>query len=213
MGGRAIHPDALRAGWRGSGKVVGWLGRPVPKVRLHLQAAPRSVIWRRHNLSQPLLKTDTGGRFSLEKVSGEQLNACLQQGAYSLLASVHGSMSRCVRVRNDGQEIRIVVGRDVFVSGQVVHPDGSPVKVFRVNGREERGEIGQFSVLTHQPGVERIELSAPGLQTVTVTAPEVPEGMASRNLGAIVLSPDWALGRTPAKGPPFSLLPVRHPRW
>ena len=134
------------------------------------------------------VKTDADGRFTLEGFSGERLEICIQGDAYSPLAQVHGGAS-CVPVRNDGQEARIVVGRDVFVTGRVVHPDGSPVTQFRVNGREVRRDDGEISLLIHQPGVEQIELSAPGLQPAFRTAPEFPEGVEIQDLGTIVLSP------------------------
>ena len=93
------------------------------------------------------------------------------------------------RLQNDGQELRIVVGRDVFVTGRVVHGDGSPVTQFRLNGCEVRREDGEISLMIHQPGIEQLELSAPGLQSVRRTAPEFADGVEIEDLGSIVLSP------------------------
>ena len=134
------------------------------------------------------VKTDAEGRFSLQQLSGEEFDACIRGAVYSPLAAVHGN-GRCVRVKNDGQEVRLVLGVDVFVTGRLVHPDGSPVTHYRVNGREIQREDGELSLLIHQPGVERIELSAPGLQPLLRTAPEFPEGVQIQDLGTLVLSP------------------------
>jgi len=175
-------------GHRFSGRVVDWRGHPLPELPVQLQPAPRPVLLRRGDLPDVSVKTDAEGRFSLQQVSGEAFDACIRGEVYSPLAAVHGN-ARCVRVKNDGQEVRIVVGRDVFVTGRLVYPDGSPVTHYRVNGREIRREDGELSLLIHQPGVERIELSAPGLQPVLRTAPEFPEGVQVQDLGTLVLSP------------------------
>ena len=134
------------------------------------------------------LKTDAEGRFTLVPVSGEEFEACIRGGAYTPLPSVHGT-ARCIRVKNNGQEARLVLGREAFVTGRLVHPDGTPVTRFRINGKDiERGD-GEISVLIHQPGQERIEISAPGLQPVLRTAPEFPEGVTLQDLGTLVMSP------------------------
>jgi hypothetical protein len=171
-----------------SGVVVDWRGRPLPKLALQLMSAPRTVMPRRCSFPELCLRTDAEGRFSFARVSGEQVELCVRQEGYSVLERASEG-SGCVRLSNDGQEARIVVGRDVFITGRVVHTDGSPVTRFRVNGREVAREDGEISLLIHQPGVERIELSAPGLQTVLRTAPEFPEGSQIEDLGSIVLSP------------------------
>jgi hypothetical protein len=168
--------------------LVDWRGRPVPKVVLLLASVPRRVT--RFGCSSPniCVETDAEGRFTFQDISGEEFDICVRTDGLSPLARVHGE-TRCVRVKNDGQEARIVVGRDVFVTGRLVHPDGSPVTHFRVNGREVRREDGELSVVIHRPGEEPIELSAPGLQTVLRTAPEFPEGSQIEDIGSIVLSP------------------------
>lgn len=180
----------LEQGRHVSGVLVDWRGRPVPKAFVRLRSAPRSLNTYRCNISQLCPETHDDGRFAFSEASGEQFDVCVQKEGYSPLAEAdEGGESGCVRVKNDGQEVRIVVGRDVFVTGRVVHLDGSPVTQFRVNGREVRREDGEISLLIHQPGVEQIELSAPGLQTVRRTAPEFPNGEEIEDMGTIVLSP------------------------
>ncbi|MDY7231210.1 MSCRAMM family protein [Hyalangium rubrum] len=171
-----------------TGRVVDWRGRPVPQVPVQVQPAPMPVIRRSGYLVQLSMKTDEDGRFSLEQISGEQFDACIHSDVFSLLTEVHGE-ARCARVKNDGQEVRLVIGRGVFVTGRLVHLDGSPVTHFRMNGREVRREDGEISLLIQQPGQERIELSAPGLQPVLRTAPDFPEGVQIQDLGTIVMSP------------------------
>jgi protocatechuate 3,4-dioxygenase beta subunit len=173
-----------------SGVMVDWRGRPLPKVPVQLLSAPRSLNPYRCDIPHMCVETDDDGRFTFREASGEQFDVCVRKEGYSPLAAVHeDGDSGCVRVKNNGQEVRIVVGRDVFVTGRVVHPDGSPVTQFRVNGREVRREDGEISLLIHQPGVEQIELSAPGLQTVLRTAPDFQVGVEIEDLGTIVLSP------------------------
>jgi hypothetical protein len=175
-------------GRRLSGQVVDWRGRPLPNVPVLLQAAPRPVLLRVGMLANLSVQTDSDGRFALQQVSGEQFDACVRSDTYVPLTAVHGG-GRCVRVKNDGEEVRIVLGRAVFVTGRLVHPDGSPVTHFRMNGHEVRREDGEISLPIQQPGVERIELSAPGYPAVLRTAPEFPEGEHIQDLGTIVLGP------------------------
>jgi hypothetical protein len=175
-------------GRRLSGQVVDWRGRPLPKVFVQPQAAPRPVFPREGMLASVGVQTDSAGRFTLQQVSGEQFDACVRSDTYVPLTVVHGG-GRCVRVKNDGEEVRIVLGRTVFVTGRLVHPDGSPVTHFRMNGHEVRREDGEISLPIQQPGVERIELSAPGYPAVLRTAPEFPEGEHIQDLGTIVLGP------------------------
>jgi protocatechuate 3,4-dioxygenase beta subunit len=175
-------------GRRLSGQVVDWRGRPLSKVFVQHQAAPRPVFPRGGMLASVGVQTDSDGRFMLQQVSGEQFDACVRSDIYVPLTAVHGE-GRCVRVKNDGEEVRIVLGRAVFVTGRLVHPDGSPVTHFRVNGREVRREDGELSLPIQQPGVERIELSAPGYPATLRTAPEFPEGEHIQDLGTIVLGP------------------------
>jgi hypothetical protein len=176
----------FEAGRRLSGQVVDWRGRPVPQVPVLLQAAPRPVLLRVGMLANLSVQTDSDGRFTLQQVSGEQFDACVRSDTYVPLTAVHGG-GRCVRVKNDGEEVRIVLGRAVFVTGRLVHPDGSPVTHFRMNGHEVRREDGEISLPIQQPGVERIELSAPGYPAVLRTAPEFSEGEHIQDLGTIVL--------------------------
>jgi len=178
----------LDEGHRFSGRVVDWRGRPLADIPVLLQPAPRPVISRGGHLPDLSVKTDAEGRFSLEHVAGEEFDACIRGGPYTPLPSVHGA-GRCIRVKNEGQEVRLVLGREVFVTGRLVHPDGSPVTHFRVNGKEIHREDGELSLRIHQPGVEPIELSAPGRQPVLRVAPEFPEGVSIQDLGTLVLSP------------------------
>lgn len=171
-----------------TGKTVDWRGQPLPDIPVLLLPVPRQVLSRGGHFPDMSIKTDAEGRFTLVQVSGEEFDACIRGGPYVPLPAVHGP-ARCIRVKNDGQEARLVLGREVFVTGRLVHPDGSPVTHFRVNGKEIAREDGEISVLIHQPGQERIELSAPGLQPVLRTAPEFPEGVSIQDLGTIVMSP------------------------
>jgi hypothetical protein len=170
------------------GQVVDWRGRPLPKLFVHLQAAPRPVLPRGGTLADVSVQTDSDGRFTLQQVSGEQFDACIRGDVYVPLAAIHGE-ARCIRVKNDGQDVRLVLGRNVFVTGRLVHPDGSPVTHYRVNGREVRRDDGELSLRIQQPGIERIELSAPGYPAVLRTAPEFAEGEHIQDLGTIVLGP------------------------
>lgn len=182
----------LETGRRLSGVVVDWRGRPLAKMPVQLISAPRSLnSYRCSRIPELCVETDAEGRFSFEEASGELFDVCVQRAGFTPLATVHGDSATpgCVRAKNDGQEVRIAVGRDVFVTGRVVHVDGSPVTQFRLNGHEVRREDGEISLLIHQPGVEQIELSAPGLQTVRRTAPEFADGVEMEDLGTIVLSP------------------------
>jgi hypothetical protein len=161
------------------------------RVRLQFEEGRRlsgQVVDWRGMLASVGVQTDSDGRFMLQQVSGEQFDACVRSDIYVPLTAVHGE-GRCVRVKNDGEEVRIVLGRAVFVTGRLVHPDGSPVTHFRVNGREVRREDGELSLPIQQPGVERIELSAPGYPATLRTAPEFPEGEHIQDLGTIVLGP------------------------
>ncbi|WP_044184814.1 MSCRAMM family protein [Hyalangium minutum] len=171
-----------------TGKAVDWRGQPLPDIPVLLLPVPRQVLSRGGHMPDLSIKTDVEGRFTLVQVSGEEFDACIRGSAYVPLPAVHGP-ARCIRVKNDGQEARLVLGREVFVTGRLVHPDGSPVTHFRVNGREISREDGEISLLIHQPGQERIELSAPGLQPVLRTAPEFPEGVSIQDLGTLVMSP------------------------
>lgn len=171
-----------------TGKVVDWRGQPLPGIPVLLLPVPRQVLPRGGHMPDLSLKTDAEGRFTLEQLSGEEFDACIRGGAYTPLPSVYGS-ARCIRVKNDGQEARLILGREVFVTGRLVHPDGSPVTRYRVNGRDITRDDGELSLRIHQPGEERIELSAPGLQPVLRTAPDFPEGVSIQDLGTIVLSP------------------------
>ncbi|MFL5343508.1 MAG: collagen binding domain-containing protein [Hyalangium sp.] len=182
----------LETGRRLSGVTVDWRGRPLAKIPVQLMSAPRSLNpYRCSRVPQLCVETDAEGRFSFQEASGDQFDVCVQREGFTPLATVHEDSGNpsCVRVKNDGREVRIVVGRDVFVTGRVVHVDGSPVTQFRLNGREVRREDGEISLLIHQPGVEQLELSAPGLQTVRRTAPEFADGVEIEDLGTIVLSP------------------------
>ncbi|HLK99660.1 MAG TPA: hypothetical protein VK539_03710 [Myxococcaceae bacterium] len=58
-----------------------------------------------------------------------------------------------------------------------------------VNGQEKRREDGEFSIRVLQPGVEPINLSAPGGYSVQRTAPVFPDGEVIVDLGSILLSP------------------------
>lgn len=171
-----------------TGKAVDWRGQPLPDVPVLLLPVPRQVLPRGGHMPDMSIKTDAEGCFSLVQLSGEEFDACIRGGTYTPLPSVHGT-ARCIRVKNDGQEARLVLGREVFVTGRLVHPDGSPVTRFRVNGKDITREDGELSIRIYQPGQERIELSAPGLQPVLRTAPEFPEGVSIQDLGTIVLSP------------------------
>lgn len=171
-----------------TGKAVDWRGQPLPDIPVLLLPVPRQVLSRGGHMPDLSLRTDAEGRFSLVQLSGAEFDACIRGGPYAPLPSVYGA-ARCIRVKNDGQEARLMLGREVFVTGRLVRPDGSPVTRFRVNGKEISRDDGELSVLIHEPGQERIELSAPGLQPVLRTAPEFPEGVSIQDLGTVVLSP------------------------
>ena len=180
---------ARPSGSKSAGSPYSWRGQPLADISVQLQPAPWPVMHRGGHMPDLSVLTDAEGRFTLQQVSGEAFDACIRGGGdFTPLPTVHGT-ARCIRVKNDGQEARLVLGREAFVTGRLVHPDGSPVTHFRVNGKEIQREDGELSVLIRQPGVERIELSAPGLQPVLRTAPEFPEGVTIQDLGTIVMSP------------------------
>jgi protocatechuate 3,4-dioxygenase beta subunit len=177
----------LDSGNRLSGVVVDWLGRPVPGVFLQLLPAQGLGFSRGCEHRGLGTETDAEGRFTFSQVLGEQFELCLRKGDYVPLLS--HAVVELVPVKNDGQEVRIVVGREVFLTGRLIHPDGSPVTRYTINGREVQREDGEFSIAIHAPGVQQIELSAPGRQTVRRISPPFQEQEVMQDLGSIVLSP------------------------
>jgi len=178
----------LGTGNRLSGVVEDWLGRPVPEVLVQLQPVQESAPRNLCRDKRVGTMTDAEGRFTFPQVLGEHFELCIKKGDYTLLPATPGEL-RLVPVKNDGQEIRIVVGREVFLTGRLIHPDGSPVTRYTINGREVQREDGEISIAIHAPGVEQLEISAPGLQTVRPITPTFRDGEVMQDLGSIVLSP------------------------
>jgi len=171
-----------------SGVVVDWHGRPVPEVLLQLLPSPRYT--ERVQCCHPdyHLSTDAEGRFALTEAAGEYVELCIKKGDYAVVGST-SAQPRCTRLKNEGQPVRVILGREGFVTGRLVRADGSPVNHFFVNGQEKRREDGEFSIRVLQPGVEPINLSAPGGYSVQRTAPVFPDGEVIVDLGSILLSP------------------------
>ncbi len=178
----------LSAGRGLSGVVVDWHGRPVPEVLMLMLPSPRYTARARCCNPEVHLSTDAEGRFSFAEATGEYVELCIKKGDFAVVGST-SAQPRCARVKNDGQEVRLVLGREVFVTGRLVRADGSPVKHFFVNGQEKKRDDGEISIRVLQPGVEQINLSAPGGYSVQRTAPVFGEGDVIQDLGSILLSP------------------------
>jgi hypothetical protein len=171
-----------------SGVVVDWHGRPVPEALMQLLPVPRYTERARCCNPESHLSTDAEGRFAFAEASGEQVELCIKKGDSAVVGST-SAQPRCARVKNDGQEVRVILGREVFVTGRLVRADGAPVTHFFVNGQEKKRDDGEFSIRVLQPGVEQIHLSAPGGYSVQRTAPDFAEGEVIQDLGSILLSP------------------------
>jgi hypothetical protein len=171
-----------------SGVVVDWYGKPVPEVPMQLLPVPRYT--ERVQCCNPEYhpSTDAEGRFAFAEASGDQVEICIKKGDYALVGST-SAQPRCTRVKNDGQPVRLILGREVFVTGRLVRADGTPVTHFFVNGQEKKRDDGEFSIRVLQPGVEQINLSAPGGYSVQRTAPAFADGEVIQDLGSILLSP------------------------
>lgn len=178
----------LSAGQGLSGVVVDWHGRPVPEVLLQLLPSPRYTERVQCCYPDYHLSTDAEGRFAFTEAAGEYVELCIKKGDYAVVGST-SAQPRCTRVKNEGQPVRVILGREGFVTGRLVRADGSPVNHFFVNGQEKRREDGEFSIRVLQPGVEPINLSAPGGYSVQRTAPVFPDGEVIVDLGSILLSP------------------------
>jgi hypothetical protein len=178
----------LPAGRRLSVVVVDWYGKPVPGALMQLLPSPRYTEQTRCCNADYHPKTDAEGRVVIAEATGEQVELCFKKDNYVAVGST-SAQPRCTRVKNDGQEQRIILGREVFVTGRLVRADGSPVQHFIVNGEEKRRPDGEFSIRVLQPGVEKITLSAPGGYTVQRTSPVFADGEVLQDLGSIVLAP------------------------
>ncbi|HEX8698834.1 MAG TPA: carboxypeptidase regulatory-like domain-containing protein [Myxococcaceae bacterium] len=178
----------LPAGRSLSGVVVDWHGMPVPGVLLQVLPSPRYTERARCCNPEIHLSTDAEGRFVFSEASGEYVEVCIKKGEHALVGSTP-AQPRCARVKNDGQEVRLILGREVFVTGRLVRADGSPVTHFFVNGQEKKRNDGEFSIRVLQPGVESIHLSAPGGYSVQRISPVFAEGEVIQDLGSILLSP------------------------
>jgi len=178
----------LPAGRGLSGVVVDWYGQPVPEALMQLLPVPRYT--ERVQCCNPEVhpSTDAQGRFSFAEASGDQVELCIKKGDYAVVGST-SAQPRCTRVRNDGQPVRLILGREVFVTGRLVRADGSAVTHFFVNGQEKKRDDGEFSIRVLQPGVEPINLSAPGGYSVQRIAPAFSGGEVIQDLGSILLSP------------------------
>ncbi|WP_224248287.1 carboxypeptidase-like regulatory domain-containing protein [Hyalangium gracile] len=178
----------FREGRRISGMLEDWRGRPMKGVAVQIASDSGTFRYPGCGVPDRCATTDDEGRFSFRQVAGEQLSICVRHRGYYPLEPIPENPS-CTLVRDDGREIRIAVGRDVFVAGQILHEDGSPVERYLLNGREVQAEHGALSLRIRRPGVELIEVSAPGLQPVRLLAPEFREGVELMDIGDIVLRP------------------------
>jgi protocatechuate 3,4-dioxygenase beta subunit len=178
----------MPAGQGLSGVVVDGYGKPVPEVLMQLLPVPRYTERVRCCDPEYHPGTDAEGRFTFAEASGDLVEICIKKGDYAVVGST-SAQPRCTRVRNDGQPVRLILGREVFVTGRLVRADGAPVTHFFVNGQEKKRDDGEFSIRVLQPGVEQINLFAPGGYSVQRTSPVFADGEVIQDLGSILLSP------------------------
>ncbi|OJH39478.1 carboxypeptidase-like regulatory domain-containing protein [Cystobacter ferrugineus] len=125
--------------------VVDARGQPVEGVRVEVRSALSRgrVPW--------LLgggwvqQTGPDGRFSLQSVSGAQLELRVEKPEYVLACSEREGGRIALPVKPGDREVRAVLVREAFVHWQILHWDGTPVPSFPVSTREGLGNAREFS--------------------------------------------------------------------
>jgi uncharacterized GH25 family protein len=175
----------FEAGQELSGSVVDSRGQPIPEALIRLESPLDVQV---EGCGSPPRGTSTGsdGRFVFRQLSGERFVLKVFKGHYELSPS-HGGKGH-LQVTPGMKDLRLVLDRKVFIQGQLLRADGSPIPRFQVNGVRVEDEEGSFAMML--PGEEtlRLQLSAPGFKPVwrTVAAWDVEEV----DLGRITLVPE-----------------------
>lgn len=153
-----------------SGKVIDNAGNPVPEITIALEPSTRDIHFHQPHLVQriaggPLLsKTDSTGTFSIEEIETRipyQFTLMPQhESDYEIkeieIESISIYMDPYQFSRNRGfpfvidkntdiKDIKVIVRPRMYIRGQVVLPDGSPLKNERVNLRMKAQYLGGSS--------------------------------------------------------------------
>ena len=151
---------AFEAGHALSGVVVDTQGKPLKDVLVHFHSELRSPA---HTWGEPRVETRTGpdGRFTFASVSGNAVALSVHLEGH-LLSEVplREDDRQLMRLDPSAREVRIVLARRATLSARLVHPEGSPVTAFMVNGEPQWDDEGRLEWPIARDGSITLRVSA-----------------------------------------------------